>query len=226
MTNCSGNATSVARVVLVDDHPIVVQGLKQLLEQEDTLEVCGSAVGAAEAMQVIANTRPDIVITDLSLAQGSGLELVKDIRSRFPGIPVLVLSVRDETIYAERSLRAGARGYVMKDEAGEKIREAIFRVLGGGIYLSDAMQRDILQKVVEAPQPGGASPADCLSDRELCVFEMIGQGLGAGDIASRLHLSPKTIETYRAKIKEKLRLADATELRRRAIQWVQSQGLL
>jgi len=139
---------------------------------------------------------------------------------------VLVLSVRDETIYAERSLRAGARGYVMKDEAGEKIREAIFRVLGGGIYLSDAMQRDILQKVVEAPQPGGASPADCLSDRELCVFEMIGQGLGAGDIASRLHLSPKTIETYRAKIKEKLRLADATELRRRAIQWVQSQGLL
>lgn len=226
MTGFSGNATSVARVVLVDDHPIVVQGLKQLLEQEDTLEVCGSAVGAAEAMQVVASTRPDVVITDLSLAQGSGLELVKDIRSRFPSIPVLVLSVRDETIYAERSLRAGARGYVMKDEAGEKIRDAIFRVLNGGIYLSDAMQREILQKVVEAPTPGGASPADCLSDRELCVFEMIGQGLGAGDIASRLHLSPKTIETYRAKIKEKLRLADATELRRRAIQWVQSQGLL
>ena len=215
-----------ARVFLVDDHPIVREGLSQLIDRDPRLQVCGDAPSPASAMRLIRDTRPDVVVTDLYFPQGSGLDLIKEIRAAFPQLPVLVLSVRDESIYAESALHAGAGGYVMKDEAGERIRDAIHKVLDGEVYLSETISRGILHKFVHRSPGAAASPAQSLSDRELQVFEMIGQGLGISDIARALHLSPKTIETHRSKIKVKLDLNDATELRRQAIQWVQSQGLV
>ena len=216
----------VARVLLVDDHPIVLDGLAQLINREEQLEVCGGAATTAEALKLVASEKPDIVVTDLVLAEGSGLDLIKELKVRYPSLPVLVLSVRDESVYAERVLRAGARGYVMKDEAGDRIREGLLRVLDGEIYLSETMAREMLSKLVNSRDTGVSVPEETLSDRELQVFELTGQGLGTTRIAEKLHLSPKTIETYRAKIKEKLHLQDATDLRRHAIQWVQSQGLV
>jgi len=226
MANENQSDRGTARVVLVDDHPIVIAGLSQIINREPQLEVCGSAESPAAAMSVIAQEKPDIVVTDLSFAEGSGLDFIKDVRSRFPGLPVLVLSVRDESLYAERTLRAGARGYVMKDEAGDKVREAILCVLDGDIYLSGPMAKEMLQKIAISPDKATRTAAELLSDRELQVFELAGEGMGTNAIAAKLFLSPKTIETYQAKIKEKLSFRDAAELRRHAIQWVQSQGLI
>lgn len=222
----AGSKRRRAGVVLVDDHPIVREGLGQLIERDPRLCVRGMASGPTEALQVIRQTKPDIVITDLYFPDGNGLDLIREMTSRFPNLPVVVLSVRDETIYAERSLRAGARGYVMKDEAGESITEAVHRALEGDIYLSEAMSKELLQKFVQQRHSAPKPPEQSLSNRELQVFELIGNGLGTSDIARKLHLSPKTVETYRSKLKLKLGLQDATELRRKAIGWVQSQRLL
>ena len=209
-----------ARVLVVDDHPVVRQGMAQLIGHEPDLEVCGEAASAPDALKAISACRPDVAVVDLSLKGVSGLELLKDIKVRHPRLPVLVLSMADENIFAERALRAGARGYMMKEEAAEKVPDAIRCVMSGRIYLSDAMSSRLLHQFVDGRTEAG-SAVDSLSDRELEVFQLIGQGLGTGEIARRLHLSPKTIETYRAHIKEKMNLESATELLQHAIQYVQ-----
>ena len=215
-------AEAKAKVLVVDDHPVVRQGMAQLISHEPDLTVCGEAGSVPEALKAIAACHPDVAVVDLSLKGASGLELLKDIKVRYPRLPVLVLSMADENVFAERALRAGARGYMMKEEAAEKVLEAIRCVMAGRIYLSDAMASRLLHQFVDGKSKAGASPVDGLSDRELEVFQLIGRGLGTGEIARQLHLSPKTIETYRAHIKNKMNLESATELLQHAIQYVQS----
>ena len=210
-------------VVIVDDHPIVRQGLAQLIDQEDDLHVCGQAEDAHEAMRVIKTVEPDLAVVDISLKETSGMELIKDIKVQYPHLPVLTLSMHDEAIYAERALRAGAKGYIMKEEATEKVVTAIRRVLAGEVYISDGMAARMVSKLVAGPTEAGISPVDRLSDRELEVFRLIGEGYGTREMAEKLHLSIKTIETYRAHIKEKMALQDANELLRSAIKWVGSE---
>ncbi len=211
------------QIVVVDDHPIVRQGLTELLNREDDLIVCGQAEDAHQAMQAIKKLKPDIAIVDISLKETSGMELIKDIKAQYPNLSVLALSMHDEAVYAERVLRAGADGYIMKAEATENIITAIRKVLSGQIYLSDRMAPKMVRKLVGVAPNVGASPIDCLSNRELEVFGLIGRGYATRQIAEKLYLSIKTIETYRAHIKEKLNLADAAELLQYAIQWVKSQ---
>lgn len=218
-------AKEKARVLVVDDHPVVRQGLKLLINAEGDLAVCGEAESLPDALRVIGPLKPDIALVDLSLKGSSGLELVKDIKVRFPKLPVLVLSMADENVYAERVLRAGARGYMMKEAATERVLVAIRQVLSGGVYLSDAMASRLLNEIVGGRPADAATSIDRLSDRELEVFQLIGQGMGTTEIAHKLHLSPKTIETYRAHIKDKLNLDTATELLQHAIRHVQeAQG--
>lgn len=207
------------RVLLVEDHPIVRQGLTELIEQEPDLSVCGVAASVPEALQAIAAEQPDIALVDLSLQDTSGIELIKDIKARQPQLPVLVLSMHDETLYAERALRAGARGYIMKEEATERVMTAIRKVLSGEIYLSERMSARLVSKLVDGPPTTGGAPVERLSDRELQVFEMIGRGIGTRQIAEALHISVKTIETHRERIKTKMRLANNSELVQHAMQW-------
>ncbi len=207
-------------VLIVDDHPIVRQGLAQLINQEKDLEVCGQAEDAHEAMQAIHQLNPDMVIVDISLKDTSGMELIKDLKIQHPDLPVLTLSMHDEAVYGERALRAGARGYVMKQEATGKVVTAIRRVLAGEVYVSEGMAAKMVSKLVGGGTRTASSPADSLSDRELEVFRMVGEGFGTREMAEKLHLSIKTVETYRAHIKDKLGLQDANELLRTAIQWV------
>jgi len=210
-------------VIIVDDHPIVRQGLAQLIDQEPDLHVCGQAEDAHEAMRIIKAESPDLAIVDLSLKETSGMELIKDAKIQYPHLPVLTLSMHDEAVYAERALRAGAKGYIMKQEATEKVITAIRQVLAGKVYISDGMAARMVTKLVAGPTDVGTSPVDRLSDRELEVFRLIGEGYGTREMAEKLHLSVKTIETYRAHIKEKLALQDANELLRSAIQWVSAE---
>ena len=214
------NGGEKTRVLVVDDHPVVRQGLSLLINHEPDLEVCAEAETAADALRAIADSEPDVAIVDLSLKGASGLELIKDIRVRHPRLPVLVLSMSDEKVYAERSLRAGARGYLMKEVATEEVLTALRRVLDGEIYVSKAIASRMLAQLVQGVPADGESPVGRLSDRELEVFGLIGRGLGTSEIARRLHLSPKTIETYRAHIKQKMNLQTATELLQHAIQYV------
>lgn len=212
------------RLFLVDDHPVTREGLTRLINLEPDLEVCGQAGTAARALAMLDSAKPDLAIVDVSLAAGpSGLELVKDIAGRRERLPMLVLSTHDESLYAERALRAGARGYVMKQEPMERVMDAIRQVLRGGVYLSERMTARVLHKMTQNEVPPTASEIEQLSDRELEVFRLIGQGCGTRQIASRLHLSVSTVETHRAHIKEKLHLQRAPELVRRAVEWVHSQ---
>jgi DNA-binding NarL/FixJ family response regulator len=215
---------SKTKIVIVDDHPIVRQGLAELINHEDDLVVCGQAEEAPEAVGVIKEIKPDMVIVDISLKETSGMDLIKDIKARYPNLAVLVLSMHDESLYAERALRAGAKGYIMKAEATENVVTAIRKVLSGQIYVSDRMAAKMVRKLVGGGHEVVASPIDCLSDRELEVFRLIGQGHGTRQIAEKLYLSVKTIETYRAHIKEKLDLANAAELLQYAIRWASSQN--
>ncbi len=217
--------TNNSRIFVVDDHPIVRHGLKQLIEQESDLLVCGDAETPAEALKAISSLKPDLAIVDLSLKEGSGLTLIKDLKVRHPKLPILVLSMLDETLYAERVLRAGARGYVTKTGASENLLVAIRRVLDGEIYLSEKIANRMLHKLAGAGVATDGSVVDVLSDRELEVFQLTGRGLRTRQVAEKLHLSVKTIETYREKIKWKLQLEDAGELLQHAIRWVQSEGL-
>ena len=210
------------RVILVEDHPVTREGLAQLLNQQSDLEVCGQAGSAAEASRAVAALAPDLVIVDISLGSTSGIELIKDLSTRHLGLRILVLSTHDESLYAERSLRAGAKGYVMKHEPTHHVMSAIRLVLSGGIYLSERMQGRVLHKVADGPAAGPASDVEQLSDRELEIFQLIGRGRTTAQIAAGLHVSVSTVETHRAHIKEKLKLANATELVRRAVEWVQS----
>jgi DNA-binding NarL/FixJ family response regulator len=211
------------KVIIVDDHPIIRQGLAELINNEPDLIVCGQAEDAPEALVKIKESEPDLVIVDISLKETSGMELIKDIKAQYPNLPVLVLSMHDEALYAERMLRAGAKGYVMKAEATEKVIVAIRKILSGQIYVSDKMAAKMVRKLVGGSPDVGVSAIERLSDRELEVFHLIGQGHGTRQIAERLHLSIKTIETYREHIKEKLNLADASELLQYAIQWTHSK---
>ena len=210
-----------AKIIIVDDHPIVRQGLTELINHENDLVVCCQAEDASEAMEFIKESDPDIIIVDISLKETSGLELIKDIKVRYPRLPVLVLSMHDESLYAERSLRAGARGYIMKQEATDKVITAIRKVLMGESYISDKMTAKMVDRLVGGTTE--SSPVNALSDRELEVFDMLGQGHGTRYISEKLHLSIKTIETYRAHIKRKLNLSDATELIQHAVQWVNAR---
>lgn len=213
------------QVLLVDDHPIVRQGLAQLINQQPDLQVCAQAEDAHQALEKIGVSRPDLAIVDLSLKSMSGLELMKDIKIQYPNLPVLVLSMHDESLYAERALRAGAKGYIMKQEAPEKLLEAIRQVQKGNIFLSDRMGARMLQQMVSGRNDPSAPSLEMLSDRELEVFQLIGQGVGTRQIAERLHLSVKTIESYREHIKRKMRLNSGTELVQHAVHWIKSEGL-
>lgn len=210
------------KVFLVDDHPLVREWLTQVIEREADLTVCGEASEAPEALEKILKIQPGIVIADISLKTSHGVTLVKDLKVQCPHLPVLVLSMHDESLYAERVLRAGAMGYITKQEATKKILHAIRQVLSGQIYVSESMASRMVHKLV-AGKPGETnSPVERLTDRELEVFQMIGRGLGTRRIAEELHLGIKTVESYRARIKDKLGLEDATQLLQQAIQWVHS----
>lgn len=208
------------RLFLVEDHPVTREGFAQLLNYQPDLEVCGQAGSAAKALAGIESADPDLAVIDISLAESNGLELIKDIRDRCPRLPSLVLSTHDEALYAERALRAGARGYVMKQAPTAELMQAIRDVLAGGLWLSQAMRTRLVHKHLHSGAPGARDGVDSLSDRELEVFDLIGQGLNTRRIAARLHLSVSTVETHRAHIKDKLGLATSTELVYRAVEWV------
>jgi DNA-binding NarL/FixJ family response regulator len=212
------------KILIVDDHPIVRQGLAELINHESDLTVCGQAEDAHQALKAVKELRPNMAVVDISLKGTSGMELIKDINAQYPNLPVLALSMHDESLYAERTLRAGARGYIMKQEATEKVITAIRKILSGEIYVSDKMAAKMVRKLVGGQTEISTSPVGRLSDRELEVFHLIGKGYGTRQISERLHLSVKTIETYRAHIKEKLDLTDAAKLLQYAIQWSNSVG--
>jgi DNA-binding NarL/FixJ family response regulator len=221
-TVAAGARKDVRRVLIVEDHPIMRSGLAQLLAQEKDLMICGQFEDASTAFGAIQNLKPDIAIVDLSLKSSSGLELIKSIKATYPKLMILVLSMYDESLYAERVLRAGAAGYVMKQEATDKVLVALRKILTGGIYLSDRMSAKLMHQLIGgAKTAAGGSLIERLSDRELEVFGLIGEGRGTRQIAEQLHLSVKTVESHRAHIKEKLNLRSATELVHRAIQMKQ-----
>ena len=207
------------RVFIVDDHPIVRQGLALLINREADLTVCGDADEAGSALQRIHALRPDIVLVDISLNGPDGLDLLKSLRSYDHRLPVLILSMLDETLYAERALRAGASGYIMKQEATERVLVAVRRILGGEIYVSDRVANKMLKHYITGSGTLRNSSIADLSDRELEVFRLIGEGHGTRQIAEELHISIKTVESYQAHIKEKLSLRSARELMQHAIQW-------
>ena len=198
------------------------QGLAKLLGDERDLEVCGEAESATDALKAIGRLKPDLAIVDISLTGRTGIELIRDVRQHYPGVCVLVLSMHDETIYSERVLRAGGRGYIMKQEGGKVLVQAIRQVLKGQVYLSERMSAKVFERLSNSAQTAG-SPLELLSDREMEVFQLIGDGLGTRQIAEQLHLSMKTVEVYRAHIKRKLNLKDGTALVRYAIRWAETE---
>jgi DNA-binding NarL/FixJ family response regulator len=208
------------RVLIVDDHPIVREGLRALISQQTDLEVCGEAESVGEAMDLVDSTQPDIAVIDISLKGSDGLELIRRIKERHGSVRMLVSSMHDESMYARRSLRAGAMGFVSKENAGRQIIDAIRRVLDGRIYLSQEMSEQLISRMLERGDKPGPSSVESLSDREFEVYRWIGHGLTTREIADRLHLSVKTVETYRQRIRQKLDLRNGAELAHRASQWV------
>jgi DNA-binding NarL/FixJ family response regulator len=213
-----------SKIFIVDDHPIVCRGLAQLINMEKDLIVCGEADSIQMALEGMKVQMPDVVLVDLSLKDENGLDLIKDIKVRFPKVAVLAVSMYDEAFYAERVLRAGAKGYIMKQQATTQVLVAIRRILAGEVYVSDAMSSRILRKVTGEKNHKTGPAIDRLSDRELEVFRLIGTGLGTRQIAEKLSRSVKTVETYREHIKLKLDLKDSSELVQHAIQWLQSNS--
>ncbi len=214
----------MSKIVIVDDHPLMRKGLALALDAETDLSVVGQMSSAEEALDEIEALDPDLAIIDISLPGMSGMELVKHLEALHPDILTLVVSRHDESLYAERAIRAGAKGYIMKLEAGDVIVKAVRRVLNGGIYVSDEInERLLLSMATGGKERITQSPLEVLSDRELEVFELTGRGAGTRDIAERLHLSVKTVESYRSRIKKKLNLESATELMQHAVQWVESE---
>lgn len=212
------------RVLIVDDHPIFRDGITQHINAQPDLFVCGGVSSAAVALSAVNELKPDMLILDISIQGTNGIELMKSVRAQHPALPTLMLSSHDESLYAERALRAGARGYVMKAAAPETVIEAIRRVLGGGLYLSDVMGTRLMDTFLNGRTSGGSSGVEQLSDRELEIFSAIGEGLGTSDIARNLFLSVKTVETHRAHIKLKLKLGTAPELVRAAVEWVNREA--
>ena len=207
------------KVFIVDDHPIVRQGLTQLINHESDLTVCGEAAGVREARAALGQAAPDIVIVDLSLKDSDGLELIKDIRSKYKALPVLVLSMHDESIYAERILSSGANGYIMKQAAAEQLLAALRRVLSGGIYVSESVGAAMIERMARRGARASADPIDRLSNREIQVLNLIGRGKSTREIASDLNLSVKTVESHRQRIKKKLNLESSPQLVQYAVNW-------
>jgi len=217
--------SDVARVFVADDHPIIRQGMVLLISQDPGLMVCGQAEKPSEVLRTIPKAQPDIAILDLSFGEGiEGLQLVRQLRENYPKLFILVLSMHDESVFAERLLRAGANGYIMKQEAADKILTAVHQVLKGEGYMSDKMKEKLLRRVTGGKTYISGSPLDSLSNREIEVFGLIGQGFGTRKIAETLHLSIKTIETHREHIKEKLEIGNSSELVHQAVQWLQIQS--
>jgi len=212
------------RIVLVDDHPILRQGLARLINHEPDLLVCGEAESAPEAITLLEQAAPDLAVVDVTLSGMDGIELIKELKTKLPALPVLVLSMHAETLYAERALRAGAKGYLTKQEAPETILVAIRRILTGGIYVSDQVAEKVLHSLSAGKNGRDSAPIERLSDRELQVFQMIGQGMTVREIAERLFLSAKTVEAHRERMKEKLSLKSSAELLRYAIQHSLGKG--
>lgn len=217
-------SASRTRILIVDDHPIMRQGLTALINNEPDLVVCAEAETAAEAMRGVQADPPDVVLLDLTLPDKNGLELIKDMLALAPALPIIVVSMHDEAIYAERVLKAGGRGYVMKQEGGKRLIEAIRRVLAGNIAVSDKMAGRILELFSGRRSQAASSPVQSLTDREFEIFQLIGQGRKTSDIARHLHLSVKTVEVHRLHIKAKLNLPDATSLIREAVRWVEGHA--
>jgi DNA-binding NarL/FixJ family response regulator len=220
----SPNKSGKSRIFLVDDHTMFREGLRQLIEREATLIVCGDAPDPLEALKGIRASKPDVVIVDISLAGGSGIDLIRDIKAEFEELPVLVVSMHDESLYAERALRAGAMGYVMKHEPAKTVKAAIQKVLGGDMYLSEKMASTVISRFMRGESEQPKSPIQTLSDRELEVFRMLGQGKGVRHIAEQLSVTIPTVNSFRNRIKEKLSLKSSTEVMLHAIQWVQAEG--
>ena len=214
-----------ARVLIVDDHPVVREGLALRIARQADLEVCGEAADVGEAVRLVRTARPDVAVIDISLRGGDGIDLIKRIRARDASVRMLVWSMHSEALYAERALRAGAAGYLSKEHATDAIIAAIRRVLEGGVYLSEAAAGRLLHRAVgNGGEALGREPVESLSDRELEVFQLIGRALDNHQIAERMRISPKTVETYRSRIKVKLGLETGPELMQRAVQWVMEQG--
>jgi DNA-binding NarL/FixJ family response regulator len=209
--------------MIVDDHPMTRDGLANLINKQPDLTVCCEGAEPAEALQKIAKGNPALILTDITMPGRSGTEFIKDVLALYPGIPILVVSMHDELIYAERVLRAGARGYIMKEAGGDKILEAIRCVLSGQMYASKRLSSTMLDSFAGRRPRGSSSPIENLSDREFEIFQMIGQGKATRDIADELHLSAKTVDTHRAHIKDKLKLGDTTSLIRHAVRWFETQ---
>ncbi len=211
------------RVLLVDDHPVLRRGLAQMINQEPDMMVCGEAEDAGKGFELVGTLNPDVAVVDISLKTGNGIELVKNVKARYPELPVLMLSMHDESLYAERALRAGSRGYIMKEEASEQVLLAIRRVLTGDIFLSERMKSKMINQLANGVRTV-VSPLEQLTDRELQVFRLIGEGHSTRQIASELHLSVRTVEAYREYIKSKLNLKNATELVQHAFHWVHHEA--
>jgi DNA-binding NarL/FixJ family response regulator len=210
------------KILIVDDHPILRKGLGMVIDQEQDLIVIGEAEDVQGALEMIDTLNPDLVIVDLALPGVDGIELIKTMKLKYRDLPALVVSMHDESLFAERALRAGARGYIMKQEAVEKVLVAIRKVLKGEIFVSDKTTTKMIETLISGDSKGMSTPLDLLSNREMTVFRMIGQGFKTSQIADKLHLSVKTIESYRSHIKEKLKLPTGTDLMKCAIQWVQN----
>lgn len=212
------------KVLLVEDHPMFRERLAHLINKDLEMEVCGEADNIQQAMALITATQPDVAIVDITLQGSSGLELIKDLRAQGIHLPVLVLSMHNETLYAERVLKAGAKGYISKNEAASEVMEAIRRVVGGGIYVSGRVTERMLERVSNTGGGAVAKGVSALTDREIEVFQLVGHGRNSREIAQQLNLGETTVETYRARIKEKLEIRNAAELYQRAAQWVAGGG--
>lgn len=213
------------RILIVEDHPLFRAMLVQLIDKELGMMVCGEASNIRDAMAIIEQTRPDAAIVDLTLEGSSGLELIKDVKARKIRLPVLVLSMHEEGLYAERVLRAGAKGYISKNESPAEVIEAIRRVIAGRIYVSERVTGAILGRLGQADKAMEPSGVDILSDREIEVFQLVGRGLNSREIAARINLGPSTVDSYRARIKDKLGIKNAAELYQRAAQWVTERNV-
>jgi DNA-binding NarL/FixJ family response regulator len=211
------------KILVVDDHPIVRERLAELINQEPDLHVCGEAEDSREAIQAVESLQPDLAIVDITLKDTYGIELIKQLKETHPKLPMLVLSMHDESLYGERALRAGAKGYLTKQEATKKVITAIRTILAGEIFVSEKMASTILRKVAGSASPEGASPTDVLTDRELEIFQLLGQGLGVKEIAENLFISVKTVEAHREHIKQKMNFKSSTELLRFAIQFTMKE---
>lgn len=217
--------TAKRRILLVDDHPMTREGLAVNLNRQADLVVCGEAGAPAEAMSLLPQLKPDLMVTDLTMPGRSGVEFVKDVHAMLPDLPILVLSMHDEMLYAERALRAGARGYLMKDAGSGKILEVIRLILGGQPYASPQISVRLLDAMTGRRPRGSASPIEKLSDREFEVFRLLGTGKSTKEVATALCLSPKTVDVHRGRIKEKLQIKDATSLLHHAVRWVETQAV-